>query len=78
MDYPRGCLIYARQRALGRGCKRDLAEACRYNLLCCEKYNLAEGCLNAGICASEGVGQTKVDVAYGASLLDRSCQQGLS
>lgn len=76
MNYGRSCLVYARQRSLGRGCPRDLAEACRYSLLSCEKFNLAEGCLNAGICASEGVGQTPVDVARGAKFLERSCELG--
>lgn len=76
MNYGRSCLVYARQRSLGRGCKQDLAEACRYSLLSCEKYDLNEGCLNAGICASEGVGQTPIDVMRGAKFLDRACQQG--
>lgn len=76
MKYGRSCLVYARQKSLGRGCKQDLAEACRYSLLCCDAYNLTEGCLNTGICMSEGVGQTPVNVSKGAGYLNKACQSG--
>jgi TPR repeat protein len=76
MKYGPSCQTYAKQRSLGRGCKQDLAEACRYSLLCCDSYNLIEGCINSGICLTEGVGNTPIDVKRGVSYYEKACDRG--
>lgn len=67
------CLTYAKNRSLGRGCNQNLTEACKYSFICCDEYKLTEGCLNAGICMSEGVGGTNVNVRDSLKYLDRAC-----
>ena len=76
MKYGPSCQTYAKQRSLGRGCKQDFAEACRYSFLCCDAYNLIEGCVNSGICLTEGVGSTPIDVKRGVDYFEKACDKG--
>ena len=55
------------------GCKQDLQEACTYSFLACDEYKLTEGCLNAGICLSEKVGGTPVNVKEATRYLNLAC-----
>ncbi|CAF1041726.1 unnamed protein product [Brachionus calyciflorus] len=71
--YGKSCLTYAKNKSLGRGCKKDLQEACTYSFLACDEYKLTEGCLNSGICLSEGVGGSVVNVKEATRYLNLAC-----
>lgn len=50
-----------------------MLEACTYSFLSCDEYKLTEGCLNSGICLSEGVGGTPVNVKESVGYLNKAC-----
>jgi TPR repeat protein len=60
------------QIILIKGCKQDWLESCQYNFIACD-YGLTEGCVNAGICRSEGIGGWPVDVQDSLKFLDKAC-----
>lgn len=57
------------------GCKKDLLEACKYSFIACD-LGVPEGCLNAGICLSDGVGGLPKNIPNSASYLNKACDAG--
>ena len=47
-------------------------EACKYSFISCD-YGVVEGCLNAGVCLSEGVGGLPIDVPESLNYLNKAC-----
>ena len=47
MQDGRSCLVYSKNKYLGRGCQKDLLESCKYNFIACD-LKITDGCLNAG------------------------------
>lgn len=75
--YPRSCLTYAKNKSLGRGGPKDLLEACKYSFIACD-LGMVEGCLNAGVCLSEGVGGLPINLMDAVPFLNKACDEGNS
>ena len=54
------------------GCKKDLLESCRYNIIACD-LGVDEGCYNSGICLQEGVGGLPHNNAEALKHYRKSC-----
>jgi cytochrome c oxidase assembly factor 7 len=75
--YPRSCLVYSKNTALGRGCNKNFLESCRYSFTACD-LDMAEGCLNAGICLSEEVGGLSRNANESLKYFNKACDAGNS
>lgn len=51
-----------------------MLEACTYSFLACDEHKLTEGCLNSGICLSEGVGGATVNVQESVGYFEKACE----
>ena len=55
-----------------QGCKPNLLDSCQYSFKACD-LNLAQGCLNAGVCLNEGLGGLPMNKQESLVYFNKAC-----